>query len=141
MGSKDIYKRKLSEIPSVNEPVMLYGYVNQTANQTLLATLVRLVNLTDEIIAKWLNITTRTLRNYKTKDTPLKENTKEHITALLSLYKHGIDVFESKAEFESWLSLKNFLLNNEAPMEFLDTISGIQFIDSRLTAMEYGENV
>lgn len=30
---------------------------------------------------------------------------------------------------------------NKAPLSFLDTISGIKWVDNRLTAMEYGENI
>lgn len=100
-----------------------------------------LIGLSDIIVSNWLNITTRTLRNYrKVKDVQLKDNTKEHIITIMALYKHGIDVFESKADFEKWLVTKNLLLDNKAPMEFLDTISGIKLIDNRLTAIEFGEN-
>lgn len=44
-------------------------------------------------------------------------------------------------DFELWLSQKNYLLDNRAPEDFLETISGIKFIDNRLTAIEFGENV
>ncbi|MEG0984268.1 MbcA/ParS/Xre antitoxin family protein, partial [Algoriella sp.] len=91
--------------------------------------------------SKWLNITTRTYRNYKTKDVSLKDNTKEQIVLLISLYKHGLDVFMTKEDFEHWLTTPNILLDNKAPMDFLDTVSGLKFIDNRLTAMEFGENV
>lgn len=100
-----------------------------------------MVTLTDEVISKWLNITPRTFRNYKTTDARLKENTREHVISLLSLYKHGTEVFESKEKFEKWLAQENFFLDNKAPMNFLETISGIRLIDGRLTPMEYGENV
>ena len=100
-----------------------------------------LSTLKDEIISSWLNITTRTYRNYKTKDVSLKDNTKEHIVLLISLYKHGLEVFNTKDDFEKWLTTTNLLLDNKAPADFLDTVSGLKFIDNRLTAIEYGENV
>ena len=59
---------------------------------------------------------------------------------LFSFYRHGIDTFNNKEDFKHWLSTKNQFLDNRAPKEFLGTISGIQFIDNRLTAIEYGEN-
>lgn len=135
------YQRVERELPSVNEPMSMYLYLNKPASNPIIKILDDLIGLNDEVISKWLNITTRTFRNYKTKETEIKENTKEHIVSILSLYKHGMEVFDSKNEFENWLTLKNTFLDNQAPMDFMDTISGIQFIDNRLTAMEFGENV
>lgn len=99
------------------------------------------VSLNDDIIADWLNITPRTYRNYKSKSTDLKPNMKEHIVMLLALYDHGSDVFEDTSTFEKWLSTPNLLLDQRAPLSYLNTINGIRLIDDRLTALEYGENV
>lgn len=134
------YEKLETELPSVNEPSSLYLYLNKPNPNPLIKVLDELVGLTDDIISKWLNITTRTFRNYKTNETEMKENTKEHIVSILSLYKHGMEVFSSKSDFEKWLTLENPFLDNRSPKDFMDTISGIQFVDSRLTAMEFGEN-
>ncbi len=131
-----------NEIPVVSEPMALYNYTRtHTINSSYIRLLDDVIGLTDEIVAKWLNITTRTFRNYKNKDTQLKDNTQEHVVALLSLYKHGTEVFGNKENFEKWLTSENFFLDQKAPMDFLDTISGIRVIDNRLTSMEFGENV
>jgi uncharacterized protein (DUF2384 family) len=55
--------------------------------------------------------------------------------------KHGIHVFGTAAAFEEWLNKGNFYFDNKLPVSFLNTITGIKFIDDRLTAMEYGDNV
>lgn len=99
------------------------------------------VSLNDDIIADWLNITPRTYRNYKAKDTELKPNTKEHIVMILALYDHGIDVFGDTSIFEKWLSTPNLFLDQKPPLYYMNTISGIRMIDDRLTALEYGENI
>ena len=136
------YKKIIADIPEVNDFTNVYFYVNNyTIDQKYIQYLDELSNLKDEIISKWLNITTRTYRNYKTKDVSLKDNTKEQIVLSISLYKHGLDVFTTKEDFEHWLTAPNILLDNKAPMDFLDTVSGLKFIDNRLTAIEFGENV
>jgi len=135
------YMRMEPELPCVNEPSSMYLYLKKPPVNPLIQILDELISLSDDIISKWLNITTRTFRNYKTNETEIKENTKEHIVSILSLYKHGMEVFPTKFEFEKWLTLENPFLDNKAPKDFMSTISGIQFIDTRLTAMEYGENV
>ena len=95
--------------------------------------------LNDDTISGWLNINSRTFRNYKKTETQLKDNTQEHVVMLISLYKHGIDVFGNAENFDLWLSTKNIFLDMKPPIDFMDTISGIQFIDDRLTSIEYGD--
>ena len=136
------YNKIMKELPTVNEPGSVYFYLSKNkVDNTYIELMDELVSLNDTIISNWLNITPRTLRNYRSKDAGLKDNTKEHIISILSLFKHGISVFGTTAVFEQWLSTPNYLLDEKAPMDFLDTISGIRLIDNRLTAMEYGENV
>jgi putative toxin-antitoxin system antitoxin component (TIGR02293 family) len=136
-------RRIVEEIPSVKDFSNVYFYTIKSKLDTeYIEILDKIIGLNDSVLSKWLNITPRTFRNYKNNhNLVLKENTKEHIILILSLYKHGFEVFDSIENFENWLSKKNVMLDNTAPVDFLETISGIKFIDNRLTAMEFGENV
>ena len=60
---------------------------------------------------------------------------------LLFLIRHGRSVFGQDEVFYEWLHTRNFHFNNEMPSSYLYSLSGIQFVDERLTAMEYGDNV
>ncbi|HTO14245.1 MAG TPA: antitoxin Xre/MbcA/ParS toxin-binding domain-containing protein [Edaphocola sp.] len=136
------YQNIMEQIPIVSEPGSVYFYLSKTnIDKTFIGLIDKLTTVNDSTIAQWLNITPRTLRNYRVKDATLKDNIKEHIISILSLFKHGISTFGGVNLFEKWLSSPNFFLDEKAPSEFLDTISGIRFIYNRLTAMEYGENV
>lgn len=146
MATLALNKRQRSiidEIPSVSDFSNIYFYtINSDLDTEYISILERIIGLNDKVLSKWLNITPRTFRNYKNNpQLVLKDNIKEHIILILSLYKHGLEVFENVENFEIWLAKKNHLLDNRAPIDFLETISGIKFIDNRLTAMEYGENV
>lgn len=94
----------------------------------------------DEELANVLNISVKTFRSYKKPDNTLDPNVKEPILLLLSLALHGKKIFGSSKNFDVWLRDENFYFEGKAPFEFLKTISGIRFIDDRLTAMEYGDN-
>jgi len=109
-----------------------WKYVNAIKTHTRFA---------DDIISDWLNISVKTFREYKKPKSIFKENVKEQVLLLLSLIKHGTEVFESVDEFENWLNRENFYFDNKSPVSFMNTITGIKFIDDRLTAMEYGDNV
>ncbi|MBC6399426.1 MAG: DUF2384 domain-containing protein [Ekhidna sp.] len=97
--------------------------------------------LEDETLSDWLNISVKTFRNYKKTDTELKENIKERIILLISLFKHGKEVFGTTDQFISWMNIDNPFLDYSKPIDYLNTITGIRFINDRLTAMEYGDNV
>ena len=98
-------------------------------------------NISDEILSSWFNINVKTFRNYKNKGYELNENFKEQIILLVSLFKHGEEVFGTQELFSEWLNKSNFHLDGDAPIQLLKTITGIRFIDDRLTAIEYGDNV
>jgi uncharacterized protein (DUF2384 family) len=95
----------------------------------------------DEKISDWLDISVKTYRSYKRPHTAIKARIKEHAVMTLSLIKHGIEVFKTKENFSTWLEKENFFFDKKAPIEFMNTNSGIKFIDDRLTALEYGDNV
>ena len=71
----------------------------------------------------------------------MKPYLQEHVFALLSLFTHGIDIFGTSDQFDEWLQKPNHFFDNDSPIDFLNTISGIKYTDDRLTAMEYGDNV
>ncbi len=95
----------------------------------------------DDVLSDWLNISVKTFREYKKPKSIFKENVKEQVLLLLSLFKHGVEIFGSMKEFDLWLNRENFYFDNKTPASFMNTITGIKFIDDRLTAMEYGDNV
>ncbi len=98
-------------------------------------------SLKDEIISDWLNISVKTFRNYRKPENKLKDNLKEQLILLLSLFRHGNEIFGSSNDFNKWLNEENFYFDGKAPVSYLNTIAGIRFVESRLTAMEYGDNV
>jgi uncharacterized protein (DUF2384 family) len=98
-------------------------------------------SLTDEVISNWLNISVRTLRNYRRPDNIIKENVKEQLLLLLTLFKHGNEVFGSSKDFNRWLNEGNFYFDGNSPVSYLNTVTGIRFVENRLIAMEYGDNV
>lgn len=100
-----------------------------------------LTNFNDEVISDWLNISVRTFRSYRQPENKFKANTKEQIILLLSLIRHGIQVFGSAKEFDKWLQKANFYFDGKIPNSFLSTVTGIRFVDDNLTAMEHGDNV
>ena len=70
-----------------------------------------------------------------------RENINDQLLLLNSLYRHGNNVFSDEVRFNKWLNTENFFFDGACPASMLNTISGIRFVDDRLSAMEYGDNV
>jgi len=98
-------------------------------------------NIKDELLSLWLNVNVKTFRSYKRGDVLLKENLQEQVILLISLFKHGVEVFGTVDDFSMWLESDNFFLDSDKPTNYLTTVTGIRFIDDRLTAIEFGDNV
>jgi len=95
----------------------------------------------DDAVSDWLNISVRTLRDYCKPRSTFKDNFKEQVLLILALIKHGKTVFGSKEAFDTWLMTENFYFDNKKPETFMNTVTGLRFIDDRLTAIQYGDNV
>ena len=95
---------------------------------------------TDEMISGWLNISVRTFRNYKNPENKIRDQVKEQLLLLLSLFKYGREVFGTSKDFNHWLDAENFYFDGQKPVSFLNTVTGIKYIRERLTGLEYGDN-
>jgi len=137
---KKKYQNK--DFPSkVSEPEVLYAVRQNKITSNYIDVLKKLSGLKDELLSASLNLNIKTFRSYKLKSMPMKPYLQEHVFILLSLFRHGIDFFGTSNKFGEWLQKENYFFDNDMPINFLDTISGICYTDDRLTAMEYGDNV
>jgi putative toxin-antitoxin system antitoxin component (TIGR02293 family) len=130
------------EVPQhLNESEVLYWIQSKNINWNYLGAIKQLSSFNDETISEWLNISVRTFRSYKESTEKISNNLKEQVLLLVSLLKHGNAVFGSKQEFGKWLSTPNFFFDNHMPANYLTSITGIRFIEDRLTALEFGDNI
>lgn len=132
----------LESVPrNINDGEILHLLYSTDINWKYVDVIKSYTAFNDDVLSDWLNISVKTFREYKKPKTVFKENVKEQVLLLLSLIKHGSEIFGSAKEFENWLNQENFYFDNRSPVTFMNTITGIKFIDDRLTAMEYGDNV
>ena len=132
----------LTDVPGhINDSEILSFLYTREVNWQHVKAIKTLTDFNDTIISDWLNVSVKTFREYKKPPTTFKENVKEQVLLLLALIKHGIAVFGSVNEFDQWLNRSNFYFDNKSPNAYLNTVTGIRFVDDRLTAMEYGDNV
>ena len=133
--------RKQASTPRVSEVEVMTLVKEKRIGSKDLKELKSLSTQNDALIASWMNINVKTYRSYRDSGKSLPEDISEHIILLLSLFKQGKKIFNDSLAFDVWLTNPNFFFDDASPIDFLRTISGIRFISSRLTALEFGDNI
>ncbi|MBC7391254.1 MAG: DUF2384 domain-containing protein [Opitutaceae bacterium] len=137
MATNDI----LNSIPSrmTSGEIVQYIY-SQKITGNYINALKNYSHYNDVVLSAWLNLNVKTYRTYKESSSTLNANLQEHVIMLLSLLKHGIDIFGTSEDFYKWLETPNFQFSGKGPFDFLGTINGIKMVDDSLTGIEYGDN-
>jgi putative toxin-antitoxin system antitoxin component (TIGR02293 family) len=85
------------------------------------------IKMPEKELAGLLNISARTISNYKISEKPLDANYSEHLLKLIKLYKKGEAIFGNIDEFNYWLR-KPFWNARQSPMDWLSTPGGVDLV-------------
>lgn len=72
------------------------------------------------------------------KATALTKAQAERLLLLQLLAAHGLDVFENQRKFNRWLRRPLPVLQQQSPLQLLDTVTGFRIVDQLLGRMEHG---
>lgn len=62
----------------------------------------------------------------------------ERLLLLQALTNHGVEVFEDQGKFNRWLRRPLPLLQQQSPLQLLDTVTGFRVVDQLLGRIAYG---
>ncbi|MGZ3884018.1 MAG: hypothetical protein ACXVPD_07490, partial [Bacteroidia bacterium] len=112
--NKDIFE----DIPSgIDTNKTLRLIKSGTGTKTYLVILKDITNEDDQEMSDWLDISVKTFRSYKNTKKSTKSAVTEHAIMLISLVKHGLDVFGNYLNFKSWLEKDNFYFDSKPPIQ------------------------
>lgn len=69
---------------------------------------------------------------------PLTTVQAERLLLLRAVASHGLSVFEDQGKFNRWLRRPLKLLQDQSPLQLLDTVTGFRLVDQVLGRMEQG---
>lgn len=95
------------------------------------------INIPEKILAAILNLSPRTISNYREQDKSLEPNHSEHLLKLIALFEKGKEYLGNIDEFKDWLD-KPFWNSDEKPYDFLSTSGGVDLLIVRLERMAQG---
>ena len=95
------------------------------------------INMTEKKLALLINISSRTIHNYKELQKSLDPIQSEHLLKLIALYGKGEDIFGTVDEFNYWLQ-KPFWNSKEKPIDWLTTPGGVDLVKDELGRLSHG---
>lgn len=95
------------------------------------------MNLSIQEMAELVNVSRKTLDRKKPTDL-MKGTVGSQTIEIASTIAHGIEVFDTIEKFNAWSVRKNRALNEKAPIEVMNTPTGLKLVNAILTRIEEG---
>lgn len=90
-------------------------------------------------MADILHTTTKTLHNYRLTKKKLNPAHSEQTLKLLALQIKGKEVFGNATTFRRWLEKPAYGLDEQAPLDLLETSGGIDLVMEEIERIAYGD--
>ncbi len=97
-----------------------------------------MLHLTTKKWSEILGVSEKTMQTILKDKKFLEQRKSEKLLSFLLLVKYGIEVFGSQNSFEEWLKYKTPMLLGNAPIDYLDTIQGVEMLQEQIFRIETG---
>lgn len=124
----------------VSDDMKVFQHARQGLKPGVFYDFAEAINISNKSLADLLNISSRTISNYKDQKKLLEPVYGEHLLKLIGLYKKGVSLFGTVDEFSYWLN-KPFWNSKECPMDWLSTPGGVDLVSDELIKLAYGDAV
>ncbi len=95
------------------------------------------IKMPEKILAAIINLSSRTISNYKEQQKVLEPVHSEHLLKLISLFEKGEEIFRNVDEFNYWLR-KPFWFSQETPLDWINTPGGVDLVVEELDKLAQG---
>ena len=95
------------------------------------------IKMPEKNLASIINLSARTISNYKERRKSLEPIYSEHLLKLIALFEKGEEIFGSIDEFNYWLR-KPFWGSEEKPIDWLVTSCGVDLVAEEIDQLAQG---
>ena len=95
------------------------------------------IKMPEKNLASIINLSARTISNYKEQKKSLEPLYSEHLLKLIALYEKGEEIFGTIDEFNYWLK-KPFWNFDEKPIDWLVTSGGVDLVTEEIDQLAQG---
>lgn len=94
-------------------------------------------SLSKKQVSRMIHVSERTLQR-SPPDKVMDISSSERLIELTRLFFKGIEVFNDKGKFITWINRPNKSLDNQTPIELIETNMGIDLVIDELLKIEHG---
>lgn len=95
------------------------------------------IKMPEKILAGIINLSSRTISNYKEQQKNLEPVYSEHLLKLITIFGKGEEIFGNIDEFNYWLK-KPFWNTDKTPMDWIITPGGVDLLLEELEKLAHG---
>ncbi len=95
------------------------------------------IRMPEKTLASVINLSPRTISNYRDQEKALDPNYSEHLLKLINLYDLGEEIFGSFEEFSLWMH-RPFFNSDERPMDLITTPGGVDLVRKEVEKLAQG---
>jgi putative toxin-antitoxin system antitoxin component (TIGR02293 family) len=133
----DVFGRKNVRY-DVESPFDFIHIANKGVNAVVVKNFRLHFDVSRDVIAEMLNVSTPTLYRWTKSNKKLERNYSIKLFEIADLFLYGIEVFESKEFFFKWLRLPNTALGGLEPQELIELPDGVSKVRDILGRIEHG---
>lgn len=95
------------------------------------------IKMPEKTLASVINLSQRTISNYRDQEKGLDPIYSEHLLKLINLYGFGKEIFGSLDEFTLWMN-RPFWSSEERPIDFISSPGGVDLIYEEIEKLAQG---
>lgn len=95
------------------------------------------IKMSEKNLASIINLSARTISNYKDNEKKLEPQYSEHLLKLIALFNTGEEIFGNIDEFNYWLS-KPFWNSEQKPIDWISTSGGVDLVMEEIEKLAQG---
>ncbi|HMR19215.1 MAG TPA: hypothetical protein PKA53_07935 [Sphingobacterium sp.] len=127
------YLRKLD----IRDDYTLVKKAKEGVNTNVFYSLADAINMPEKTLASIINLSPRTISNYRDQNKHLDANYSEHLLKLINLYQFGKEIFGDFGEFDLWLK-RPFWDSEDRPIDFISTSGGVDLVYEEIEKLAFG---
>ncbi len=121
----------------IKDDYSLIKKARQGLDTNVFYSLANAIKMPEKNLASIINLSPRTISNYREQEKHLDANYSEHLLKLINLYQFGKEIFGSYEEFDLWLN-RPFWNSEEKPIDFITTPGGVDLVYEEIKKLALG---
>jgi putative toxin-antitoxin system antitoxin component (TIGR02293 family) len=134
--NKNSIKYKFKDLDFINNHAVFFS-ARKGLKTKIFYDFAETIKMPEKDLASIINLSARTISNYKERRKALGPLYSEHLLKLIALFEKGEEIFGNIDEFNYWLK-KPFWNSEEKPMDWLVTSGGVDLVTEEIDKLAQG---